>query len=74
MLVLLPPSECKTPARRGAALDLEGLSFPGLTATRERVLDALVDLARTRPDTSRAVLGLSERHMDEVVRDAGLLS
>ena len=61
MLVLLPPSEGKTPARRGAPLDLEGLSFPGLTATRERVLDALVDLARTRPDTARTVLGLSER-------------
>ena len=30
MLVLLPPSEGKTPARRGRALDLAGLSFPSL--------------------------------------------
>lgn len=74
VLVLLPPSEGKTPARRGAALDLESLSFPDLTATRERVLDALVDLARTRPEKAREVLGLSERQMDEVARDAALLT
>lgn len=74
MLVLLPPSEAKTPARRGAALDLETLSFPELTASRERVLDALVDLARTRPETAREVLGLSERQRDEVLRDAGLMT
>ena len=73
MLVLLPPSEGKTPARRGAPLDLGSLSFPELTATRERVLDALVDLASTSPDKAREVLGLSERQTDEVLRDARLL-
>lgn len=74
MLVLLPPSEGKTAARRGAPLDLESLSFPELTETRERVLDALVDLARTHPDRAREVLGLSERQTAEVARDAALLT
>lgn len=74
MLVLLPPSEGKTAPRRGAALDLASLSFPELTATRETVIDALVDLARRDPARARAVLGLSERQQEEVERDAALLS
>ena len=72
MLVLLPPSEGKTPATRGRPLDLETLSFPALTATRERVLDALVALARLDPQRALTVLGLSARQLDEVARDAGL--
>ena len=72
MLVLLPPSEGKTAPRRGKPLDLGTLSFPGLTATREEVLDALVSLAAK--DTQRAleVLKLSPRQTDEVARDAAL--
>ena len=70
MLVLLPPSEGKTAARRGKPLDLETLSFPGLTATREQVLEALVALARRDPQQALAVLGLSPRQIDEVARDA----
>jgi cytoplasmic iron level regulating protein YaaA (DUF328/UPF0246 family) len=73
VLVLLPPSEGKTPPRRGAALDLASLSFPSLTSTRETVLDALVDLATRSPERARAVLGLSERQTDELDRDARLL-
>lgn len=72
MLVLRPPSEGKTSPRRGKALDLDALSFESLTATRERVLDALVSLARSRPDRALAVLGLSPRQTDEVARDAAL--
>jgi cytoplasmic iron level regulating protein YaaA (DUF328/UPF0246 family) len=49
MLVLLPPSEGKTAPRRGKALDLDGLSFPGLTDTRRSVLAALV-AASAEPD------------------------
>lgn len=72
MLVLLPPSEGKTAAVRGRPLDLDTLSFPALTATRERLLDALVTLARLDPQQALAVLGLSPRQLDEVARDAVL--
>jgi cytoplasmic iron level regulating protein YaaA (DUF328/UPF0246 family) len=74
VLVLLPPSEGKTAARRGAALDLDRLAFPELTATRERVLETLVDLATHHPDRALEVLGLSPRQTDEVARDAALLT
>ncbi|WP_432486164.1 YaaA family protein [Kineococcus esterisolvens] len=56
MLVLLPPSESKWagPAR-GAPVRLGALSAPELTAAREHVLDALVEVS-ARPDAP-AVLG-----------------
>jgi len=41
VLILLPPSEGKTPATGGAAVDPETLSFPGLNAYRAKVLEAL---------------------------------
>jgi cytoplasmic iron level regulating protein YaaA (DUF328/UPF0246 family) len=72
VLVLLPPSEGKTPPRRGPVLDLASLSFPSLTSTREAVLEALVDLATRSPQQARSVLGLSERQTDELARDANL--
>jgi len=72
VLVLLPPSEGKTVARRGKPLDLTGLSFPGLTATRETVLETVVALARRDPQQALDVLGLSPRQLDEVARDAVL--
>jgi hypothetical protein len=72
VLVLLPPSEGKTAARRGKALDLDQLSFPGLTSTRELVLEALVTLASRDPQRALTVLGLSPRQLDEVARDAVL--
>ncbi|WP_337059542.1 YaaA family protein [Kineococcus sp. G2] len=56
MLVLLPPSESKWagPAR-GAPVRLEALTAPELTAAREQVLDALVEVS-SRPDAP-ALLG-----------------
>ncbi len=72
MLILLPPSEGKTPARRGRSLDLAGLSFPELTAPRQAVLDALVDLCRGDAERARASLGLPPGLADLVARNAGL--
>ena len=74
MLVLLPPSEGKTAPTRGRPLDLESLSFPELTSTREQILDALVDLTSHHPARALEVLGLSPRQTDEVARDAALLT
>jgi hypothetical protein len=55
-------------------LSLPTLSFPTLTATRARVLDAVVRLAGSDPRIAREVLGLSERQDSERVRDAELLT
>jgi cytoplasmic iron level regulating protein YaaA (DUF328/UPF0246 family) len=60
VLVLLPPSEGKTTGGTGPSVDLASLSWPGLTATRRSVGDALVRLCRGNPAKARAVLGLSE--------------
>jgi hypothetical protein len=72
VLILLPPSEGKTAARRGAALDLDRLSLPGLNPVRQKVLDALVDLCAGDEGRARAVLGLGAGQADEVVRNACL--
>ena len=73
MLILLPPSEGKTAPRRGATLDLERLSAPALTGSRDRMLTALVDLC-AGPDADRAagVLGLGPTRLDLVHRNGAL--
>ena len=72
MLILLPPSEGKTPARRGKPLDLATLAFPELAAPRQAVLDALVDLCRGDPELARRTLGLPPGLADLVGRNADL--
>ncbi|UUW88992.1 peroxide stress protein YaaA [Pimelobacter simplex] len=72
MLILLPPSEGKSVPKRGAALDLAGLSLPELTDARRRVLDALVTLCRDDATKAAAVLGLSAGQLDLVDRNADL--
>jgi cytoplasmic iron level regulating protein YaaA (DUF328/UPF0246 family) len=72
VLVLLPPSEGKATGRRGAPLDLAALSFPALTETRRRLVDAVETLAKRRPDELRTALGLSERQTAELDADARL--
>jgi cytoplasmic iron level regulating protein YaaA (DUF328/UPF0246 family) len=76
VLILLPPSEGKADAARAAAagppLDLAKLSFPDLTAPRQRVLTALERLAQGPRKRARTVLGISERQDAEIERDAVL--
>ncbi|MDO3396557.1 peroxide stress protein YaaA [Nocardioides sp. SOB44] len=72
MLILLPPSEGKSAPRRGKPLDLASLSFPGLTPTRERVLDALVDLCSGDPQEAARVLDVGSTQLDLVDLDRGL--
>lgn len=70
MLILLPPSEGKASGSRGAPLDLDALSFPELTATRRRVLDALVEVS-ARPD-ALAVLDAPKGAADRVAANVDL--
>lgn len=71
MLILLPPSETKTPRAHGAPTTLESLSFPGLTAARRTVLTALAQTSAT-PDALR-VLGVPASLAAEVERNTTVL-
>ena len=64
MLILLPPSEGKAAPRRGKPLDLTTLSFPSLGPTRERTLQALVDLCSGDPATAARTLGIGATQWD----------
>lgn len=70
VLILLPPSEGKTAPVRGPRLELGSLTSPGLTATRQAVLAALV-AASARPDAAD-VLGVGPGLADEVARNVHL--
>ncbi|MBO0610913.1 YaaA family protein [Myceligenerans salitolerans] len=71
MLLLLPPSEGKTPAPDDAGpVDLGALAHPGLTEQRQTVLDALAAVS-ARGDATE-VLGVSPNLAEEVVRNTQL--
>ena len=74
MLILLPPSEGKAVPRRGARLDLDRLAHPELTPARAQVLEALVGLCREDPDEAARVLDLGPTQVEEVRRNAGLIT
>lgn len=70
MLILLPPSEGKTPAITGPGFDPDRLHFPQLTDARKLVLAALSE-ASTAAD-AHAVLGVGASLAAEVRRNAVL--
>lgn len=70
MLILLPPSEGKTPASRGPALDWNSLGFPALNAKRAEILEAL-GTASAHED-ALALLGVGASLRDDVVRNTRL--
>ncbi len=72
VLILLPPSEGKSVARRGKPLDLATLSGPELTPARERVLDALVTLCSGDPDVATRVLDIGHTQLELVELNADL--
>ncbi|MET9494677.1 peroxide stress protein YaaA [Streptomyces sp. NPDC006552] len=75
MLVLLPPSEGKAAPGRGAPLQPESLSLPGLAGARAAVLDELVALCADAAEDdvkAREVLGLSEGLRGEIAKNAEL--
>ncbi len=72
MLILLPPSEGKSPTDGGRPFDIDTLSLPGLAPTRRRVLASLIKLSNGRESRAREVLGLSVRQGDELARNRAL--
>lgn len=73
MLILLPPSEGKTPSERGSRLAVRRLSFPALAPVRERLLTELAALSG-KERTALRVLGLSAGQVDELARNRSLRS
>ena len=59
MIILLPPSEGKTPAAFGPLLDLDALSLPELAAARAEVLDSLAEVSAGEDALERLGLGAS---------------
>ncbi|MCU1532248.1 MAG: peroxide stress protein YaaA [Arthrobacter sp.] len=70
MLILLPPSEGKTPAVGGDAVDWTSLSFPGLNSYRARVLDALGTVSAHKD--ALALLGVGATLKADVERNLRL--
>ena len=58
MLLLLPPSEGKTPAKAGPPLDLKKLPFAELNPQREQIIDSLIALSTKHPKKAAEVLEL----------------
>ena len=67
MLILLPPSEGKSAARRGSPVHLEDLHFPALNPARRAVLAALKDASGA--DDAHAVLGVGASLVEDVQRN-----
>lgn len=70
MLILLPPSEGKTPPDAGAPVDLAELSFPELTTARQDVAQALA--AVSGQDDALQQLGVGATLVHEVSRNTRL--
>lgn len=73
MLILLPPSEGKTPPATGQPLELESLALPGLNPTRERLLRTLMTVCQSNRTRAMKRLGLGPTQADTVERNARLL-
>ena len=58
-LVLLPPSEGKSPGGKGRPLRLDRLSFPDLTPTRDRMIDAVIRAMSASTATRTKLLGVT---------------
>lgn len=72
MFVLLPPSEGKATDGDGPPLDLTSLTLPGLTATREEVMAALVEVCTGPEEEARKTLRLSPTQTDALKRNLSL--
>ena len=70
MLILLPPSEGKTPAAGGDAVDWTALSFPALNVHRAMVLESLGTVSAH--EDALALLGVGASLSADVARNTRL--
>jgi cytoplasmic iron level regulating protein YaaA (DUF328/UPF0246 family) len=70
VLILLPPSEGKTPAAAGSAVDWPSLSFAALNSYRAKVLEALGTVSAH--EDALALLGVGASLKDDVDRNTRL--
>lgn len=70
VLILLPPSEGKTPADAGSPADLAELHFPELTGARQKVAEALAAVSASENAMTHLGVGASLAH--EVSRNTRL--
>jgi hypothetical protein len=70
VLILLPPSEGKTAAAGGPAVDLSSLSFPDLEIARKQVMEALAEVSGR--DDALEALGVGASLADDVERNLRL--
>jgi cytoplasmic iron level regulating protein YaaA (DUF328/UPF0246 family) len=70
VLILLPPSEGKTPAPAGPAVELASLSFPELEVPRKEVMEALAELSGR--EDALAALGVGASLAHDVARNRRL--
>ena len=70
MLILLPPSEGKTPAGSGSAVHWPSLSFPELNSCRAKVLEALGTVSAH--EDALALLGVGASLEEDVRRNTRL--
>ncbi|MEI6694177.1 MAG: peroxide stress protein YaaA [Actinomycetes bacterium] len=75
MKILLPPSEGKAASpKRGSALKLSSLCAPELNPTREKLIEALVKLAKGPSKKAITTLGLTPGLAVEIEKNAQLLT
>jgi hypothetical protein len=74
VLILLPPSEGKARGGGGPPVEIAALSWPQLTAERDRIARVLVKVCQGNPVTARKRLGLSEALDDDRAANAELLT
>lgn len=72
VLILLPPSEGKCVPESGPRLALTKLSWPGMKATRTRILDAVIELCSSSPARAVKALGITATQMPLIAQNAQL--
>ena len=73
-MILLPPSEGKTPASQGGKLNLAKLSYPELNPTRLRVQQQLLKVSEGNLKKALATLGISAKQIGELENNQKLLT